>query len=544
VKEKTVGINLGDNTIKKLFSKKEVKMIRLNSALAGGLLPALLVLGIFVCFACAGEDTGTDSTVLTRVEPMPLEDEEITDAVGLELLLDEGVSSHLIDVKTEEGIVTLSGTVDNVLAKERATRIAEMIRGVRSVVNTIEVDPVERKDSDIRKDIERALLLDPAADSYEVGVEVDDGTVTLTGTVDSWAEKRLSAHVAKGVKGVKEVQNDISIEYETDRTDAEIKNEVERQLEVNPMIDDGLIEVKVEDRKVMLSGTVGSAMEKTRAFNTSWVAGVIEVEDSGLDVEFWAEDEHKRKMMVIKSDEEVEEAVEDAFFYDPRVFSFKIDVDADNGLVTLSGQVDNLQAKNAAAQDARNTIGVWNVENDIKVRPVNPPTDEDIERYVEDALLWNPVVERFDLTVVVRNKKVHLYGRVDNAYEKSKAEDVASRINGVAAVDNNIEVEGVWTWKSDRQIKEEIEQQLSWSIYVTEEKIDVFVENGIATLEGEVNSIVELDSAIKDAFDGGARRVINRLAIKEYPDYYPDIYFRDYRWPYWPTWPNWPPILK
>jgi len=510
-------------------------MIRLNSALTGGLLPALLVFGIFVCVACAGEDTGTDSTVLARVEAMPLEDAEITDAVDLELLLDEGVSSHLIDVNTDEGVVTLSGSVDNILAKERAERIAETIRGVRAVVNTIVVEPVERNDKGIRKDIERVLLLDPAADSYEVGVEVDDGKVTLTGTVESWAEKSLSAHVAKGVKGVMEIQNNIAIDYEMDRTDNEIRTELERQLEVNPLIDEGLIEVQVEDQKVMLSGTVGSAMEKTRAFNSSWVAGVKDVEDSGLDVEFWAEDEHKRKMTVIKSDEEVEEAVQDAFFYDPRVFSFKIDVDADNGLVTLSGQVDNLQAKKAAAQDARNTIGVWNVVNDIKVRPVSPPTDEDIERYVKDALIWNPIVERFDLTVVARNKKVYLYGRVDNAYEKREAEDVASRIKGVVDVENNIEVEDIWVWKSDRQIKEDIERQLSWSIYVSEGKIDVSVENGIATLEGEVNSIVELDSAIKDAFNGGARRVINRLTIKEYPEYYPDIYFRDYRWPYWPT---------
>jgi len=517
-------------------------MSKMNSALAGSLLPSLLIFGIFVCFACAGEDSGPGRMVTSGIEKMPLDDGEITNAIDIELLLDSGVSSHLIDVETKEGIVTLSGSVDNILAKERAERIAETIRGVRSVVNMITVEPVDRKDGDIRQDIQSALLMDPAADSYEVGVEVDNGKVTLTGSVESWAEKRLCAHVAKGVKGVKDLENDIRIVYETDRMDSEIKADIERQLEINPLIDEGLIEVKVEDHKVTLSGTVGSSMEKTRVYNTSWVAGVDDVDDSALEVKFWAKDENQREMTVLKDDEEIEDAVKDAFLYDPRVLSFKIDVDADNGLVTLDGEVDNLKAKKAAEQDARNTIGVWSVENEITVRPVSPLTDEEIADNVKDALLWSPIVERFEITVVARNHKVYLYGKVDSEYEKMQAGDVASRTNGVVAVENNIEVEDVWTWKSDKEIKEDIEQQLSWSIFVDDDDISVSVENGIATLEGEVDSITELDSAIKDAFDGGARRVVNRLTIDESPDYYPDLYFRDYWWPYWPTWPHIPPM--
>jgi osmotically-inducible protein OsmY len=199
--------------------------------------------------------------------------------------------------------------------------------------------------------------------------------------------------------------------------------------------------------------------------------------------------------------------------------------------------VDNLKAKKAAGQDALNTIGVWRVENEIDVRPVFSLTDEEIELNVEQALLWNPVVERFELTVFVRNKKVYLYGRVDSNYEKMEAEDVASRVNGVVSVANKIQVDDVWTWKGDKEIKQDILQQFSWNIFVYDDDIEVTVENGVATLEGEVDSIMELDSAIKDAFDGGARRVTNRLTIAERPDYYPDLHIRDYWWPYWPYWP-------
>ena len=516
-------------------------MSKTKKTLAGGIIPVLLFLGIFVWSACAEDGSAVGRTTVTAQEGMKLDDEEITNAVDLELLLDEGVSSHLIDVETKEGVVTLSGTVDNILAKERAEIITETIVGVRSIVNLIEVDPIERKAKELKQDIERALLLDPATDSYELDVNVDEGNVMLTGSVESWAEKQLAAYVTKGVKGVKELENNIKIDYEDDRIYSEIKAEVERQLEINPLVDAGLIDVNVNVGIVTLNGTVGSMMEKTRVYNDAWVAGVKDVDDSGLEVDFWAEDEDKREMMPIKTDEEVEEAVNDALLYDPRVFSFDIAVDADNGLVTLTGEVDNLKARRAAGQDARNTAGVWSVDNMINVRPVSPPSDEELEGNVKDALLWNPVVERFELTVFVRNKKVYLYGRVDSYYEKKAAEDAASRINGVVAVENNIDVIEKRTWKSDAEIKKDIKQQFTWSIFVDAEEIDVSVDNGIATLEGEVDSVLDLDAALKDAFDGGARRVVNRISIEDYPDYYPDFYFRDYTWPYWPLWPNWPP---
>jgi osmotically-inducible protein OsmY len=118
-------------------------------------------------------------------EAEELSDEDIILAVENELLFDEGVSSHLIDVETSNGIVTLSGSVDNILAKERALHITESVRGVRAVVNRMIVNPISRTDEQIRMDVENALLFDSATESYEIDVMVKDGTVTLEGTVDS-----------------------------------------------------------------------------------------------------------------------------------------------------------------------------------------------------------------------------------------------------------------------------------------------------------------------------------------------------------------------
>jgi hypothetical protein len=76
--------------------------------------------------------------------------------------------------------------------------------------------------------------------------------------------------------------------------------------------------------------------------------------------------------IAVKGDPQIKQAVHDAFVYDPRVDSFNPNVDVDNRIVTLSGVVDNLKAKRAAEQDAKNTWGVWRVKNLLTTRPVAP----------------------------------------------------------------------------------------------------------------------------------------------------------------------------
>ena len=190
-----------------------------------GLVACLLVLGSAV--AAEGD--------------REIADEDVTLALESELLLDDAVPSHLIDVSTSQGVVTLSGSVSNLLARERAAEIARTLKGVRSVVNTITVAPLPRTDRQIRIDVKDALLEDPATDLYEVAVEVHDGVVTLTGKVDSYTEKMLCCEVVKGVKGVREVVNDVEYSGETDRLDGEIEAEIERRLLHDAWVDDGLI---------------------------------------------------------------------------------------------------------------------------------------------------------------------------------------------------------------------------------------------------------------------------------------------------------------
>ena len=479
----------------------------------------------------------SDAAVLT--------DQGINDAVEDELDRDPAVSLNWIDVSVNEGIVNLSGSADNILAKERAERIAETVKGVRAVINTIEVaPPMMRSDLEIRDDVERALLMDPATESYEIDVSVAQNVVTLTGTVDSWRERELSGRIAKGVKGVKGLINDITVKSRKKRSDQDIKEDIEQTLRWDVLVDHFLIEVAVKNGNVQLSGTVGSAAEKRRAIGDAYVANVKSVDAKPLKVRLWARDEKlKGDKYQNVSDAEIRRAVKDALFYDPRVVSFDVKPEVADGIVTLRGAVENLKAKRAATQSALNTVGVVDVKNRLKVRPQRKYSDEILESRIKQSLLRDPFLEKRQITVNVRNGEADLYGTVDTAFEKIRAADLASRITGVVKVENHLVIAGgfdpypydpyvdTWTgshftyrpgpppltYKTDREIENDIEDELFWSPFVDSDEITVRVDNGAATLTGTVDTWADYKAAADNAFEGGAVIVTNKLNGAEGP---------------------------
>lgn len=467
----------------------------------------------------------------------------ITRAVETDMVADSSVAAHLIDARTSDGVVTLSGSVDNLLSKERAVTIAQSIRGVRSVVDRIKVNPAPRPDAEIREDVRMALVRDPATDSFEVAVSVDDGMVTLTGDVGSWQERRLSGQVAKGVRGVTGLTNNIRWDWSEDRVDLEVEAEIERRLESDIWVDARHVDVEVDGDSVTLDGSVGSAIEKTYATSGAWVTGVREVNADGLEVNPWLRDEARRTTArnPVKSDEAIARAVKDAFLYDPRVASFNPDVTVADGTVTLTGTVENLAARRAAERDARNTVGVWNVVNLLKVRQADPPTDVEIVRDINHALEASPFVDRFDVTATVLNRKAFLSGTADSTFEKTEAERLASGVRGVVDVRNNIVVvdsahaypeSGYFSYLGrplmyqplnqsrdhDLQIERNVISQLFWSPYVDAGDIEVSVESGVATLTGTVESRAERGAAIDNAYQGGASGVYSELEIVDESD--------------------------
>ena len=461
------------------------------------------------------------------IETKDIKDIDITLTVERQLQKDAGVPAHLIDVRTKDGIVTLSGPVENLLARERAAEISETIKGVRSVINLIDVLTIIRTDAEIRTDVEHALLDDPATDLFDVKVNVQNGRVMLTGMVDSWQEEQLCVLVAKGVIGVKAVKSKIEVSQKSRRPDGEIKAEIERRLAYDVWVEEALIDIKVLRGNVMLSGTVGSLAEKTRAFRSAWVAGVTSVEDKDLVVD-WSRSREMRRTTEnypMKSDKEIKQAIKEAFLYDPRLSPFNLSVSVENGVVTLNGQVHNLRAKQVAEQDANNTVGVWLVRNHIKVRPsIGPHTspmpdvDAELANKIRLALLRNPYTHQHEITVTVNNRLAMLDGAVNSNLEKAKAEEVVSAVKGVADVTNNLQVRTTWTPKDDWEIKRDIEDELWWSPFVDVEDISVTVTDGTATLVGVVDTLRERRVATENAYEGGAKHVRNELKIRYGPE--------------------------
>lgn len=458
----------------------------------------------------------TFATGLFAAQEKAISDEAVTAAVENNLLIDPGVSPHLIDVATTDGVVTLSGTVSSLLEKDRALTVTRMVKGVRSIVDRLEIRAAHRPDGEIEQDVTQALLTNPATESYEVTVRVKDAVVTLQGTVESWAEKLLAEKVAKGVRGVKAVKNGISYDYESDRPASEIETDIEGRLRADPYIDHRLIDVEVNDGVVTLTGAVGSLAEKSYAESDARVAGVSRIDTRQLKVKWWARDAMTRKTKLRPmTDEQIKEAVKDALLYDPRAAAFEVGVEVEDGEVTLRGIVDNLKAKKAAERDAQHTAGVWKVENRIKVRPADVATDSEIADNIRTALSRDPIVERFEITVMVRNRKAYLSGAVDSLYEKRRAEDVASQVVGVVSVVNNIRPTRRWTWKSDQEVKTDVKDEWFWSPFVDGEDLTVRVQQGHVTIAGAVEDWSEMLAAVDNAFESGAKSVETYIRVQE-----------------------------
>jgi osmotically-inducible protein OsmY len=454
----------------------------------------------------------------TTVEPRTLDDEEIRGAVRAELWVDEAVDRGAIGVDVENGIVTLSGRVPNVIAQRRAIRRAENVRGVRAVIDRIEVAPEERSDEALQADVTQALTVDTTTDAYQLEVAVDDGLVTLTGTADSWQEKMLAEHVAGSVQGVLGVENRIAVELGEERPEGEILADVRSRLEHDVRVDPGLIDVAVNGREVVLTGTVGSAREKSLAASDAWVAGVRDVDASGLDVEPWARDRMRREPAV-PEDAQIESAVRDAWLHDPRVASFEPQVSVEDGVATLTGTVDSPAARWAAGRDAATTVGVWRVRNYIRVAPEADLPDAELAENVREAFERDAYLERQELTVSVRDGRVRLEGVVDTAFERRRATEVARAMRGVARVSNDVRVvDGDEEPLADWALEEDIEDRLLWDPRVNAMAVHVEVEDGRATLSGVVEDWVAYTEAFEDAYEAGAEAVVSQLRVRHGPE--------------------------
>ena len=174
-----------------------------------------------------------------------------------------------VKVKAKDGIVTLTGTVQDKDDKALAADTVENLPGVIGVKNEIKVESAypEKSDGWMAFKIRGRLLVKGNVSAATTKVEVKEGHVVLSGTADNLAQKELTAVYAKDIDGVKSVQNDIVV---TDKPtvgekldDASITSQVKFALLSHKSTSALKTKVVTSDGVVLLTGEAASDAEKS-----------------------------------------------------------------------------------------------------------------------------------------------------------------------------------------------------------------------------------------------------------------------------------------
>lgn len=143
-------------------------------------------------------------------------------------------------------------------------------------------------------------------------------------------------------------------------------------------------------------------------------------------------------------------------------------------------------------------------------------TDVQIQKDVMDELKWQPFLTSSEIGVAVKNGIVTLSGIVDSFSKKLDAERAAKKVAGVKAIAEDIQigVSPVYR-KTDAEIAEAVVNALKWHSAVPDDKIQVKVEDGVVTLQGELEWEYQRTSA-RNAVQNltGVRSVANLITIK------------------------------
>jgi osmotically-inducible protein OsmY len=211
-------------------------------------------------------------------------------------------------------------------------------------------------DHQLRDFVIKQLDWEPEVTSTEIGVSVYEGVVTLTGFVDTYAEKLAAERAVKIVSGVRGIANDIQVRSNsTPLTDQDLTQIAIHALETRINVPEDKIKVIVKDGNLALEGEVEWAYQKEAAEEAvKYLHGVRNVFN-------------EIKIKPTSSPIDIEHSIEGALARSSIFGERRIRVEVRDGVVTLSGVVRSLREIADAERIAWSSPGVSQVISHLSV---------------------------------------------------------------------------------------------------------------------------------------------------------------------------------
>ena len=216
-------------------------------------------------------------TMLTTSTPARASDTDnrIVSAAATSYVFETYLQQDSIKTVSQDGVVTLTGTVADESHKLLAQKTVENLPGVKSVDNQLQIageQPAAQSDPWIRMQVKAALLFDRHVSGYTTLVYVTNGIVTLKGSARSAAQEELTAEHARDIDGVKGINNEMTITNtpaglpitEEKVDDASITGEIMLMLLTHHSTSSMTTQISTTDGAVTLTGSAKNVAAKNR----------------------------------------------------------------------------------------------------------------------------------------------------------------------------------------------------------------------------------------------------------------------------------------
>ena len=216
-----------------------------------------------------------------------------------------------------------------------------------------------KSDTQLQKDVLDELKWEPTVSDKEIGVSVKDGVVTLSGFVQSFAQKLAAEQAVARVAGVRAVAEDIQVKLPTSRqrSDTEIAHAAINALKWDTEVPEEFVKTKVENGWVTLEGAVQFFYQRNAAERCVRFLNGVKGVTNLISV--------KPAEMMTRVSQNIEAALRRRAEMD----AAKIRVESIDGKVTLRGSVHSWPELKEAESAAWGTPGVWAVDDRLAVVP-------------------------------------------------------------------------------------------------------------------------------------------------------------------------------